>query len=330
MLELLTPKRDIREAQENLEARLKSTLARIGHRNVGYPSGNHDYEIYAAGPGQMYWGLSKPADHHPIRRYVNSFGIYRAEGSLEITVEISVPEQGDDGRVQGMFARDPVDGAVYLLHSGKVGGGTAGVSGSGFRSFLGPQLETVQGQGRQRSGILLGNVKDPRLPALIWNYVEQAAAFKRAVRSGSRDLSGAEQEPLPDEVWGRRQGRRGGELDYVSYHGLVYRALKDWVQPNLGAEQRASRTSLIDLGVWRGERLDEVFEIKTEASRQSFYTGLGQLVTHAAEPRTKMTLVMPQGAEIPADCLNALKRNDVRLLRYSLHGEGLDVSVKIR
>lgn len=330
MLQLLGKASEIREAQKALQATLKRVLRDRGTHNIGYPSNNHDYRVYAAGPGELYWALSRPSDDHGVRRYVNTFGVFAAgAGSQQIVVEVSVPERGDDARAGGMFARDPLNGAIYLLHSGKVGGGRKGVGTTAFRAFHGGPLEPVQAKSRLREAIRLGRLSDARLPALIWSYVRLVAGFKEQIRAGGPAVAAPQpSSALDDEPWGRRRGERTAEFDYYSYHGAIYAALKHRIQARVKKGLRVDRTQRIDLGVWDAEHLKEVFEIKTGGGRQAFYTALGQLLTHAPDPHIRKTLVLPHEVTLPPDCEHALARLNIATERFALEGEGLDILVR--
>lgn len=330
MLQLLEKFSEIREAQKALEATLKRVLHDRGTRNIGYPSNNHDYRLYAAASGELYWALSGPSDDHGVRRYVNTFGVFAADASSQqIVVEVSVPERGDDARAGGMFAREPLSGDIYLLHSGKVGGGRKGVSPTAFRAFHGRPLASVQTESRIRRAICLGRISDARLPALIWRYVQLVAAFKEQARAGEPHVVAPLLiNSLDDEPWGRRQGQRTAEFDYYSYHGAIYAALKGRTRARVGDALRVDRTQRIDLGVWDGERLKEVFEIKTGGGRQAFYTALGQLLTHAPDPTIQKTLVLPYEVTLPPDCEVALARLEIKIERFAIEGEGLEIFVR--
>jgi len=331
MLLLLEKTSEIREAQKTLGATLTRVLSDRGTRNIGYPSGNQDYRVYAAGHNELYWALSQPSDDHGVRRFVNTFGVFAADaGSQQIVVEVSVPERGDDARAGGMFARDPLTGEIYLLHSGKVGGGRKGVGATKFRAFHGGPLEAVQTSSRQREAIRLGNIRDPLLPALIWSYVGVVAQFKKRVAAGISIDAPAARSELEDESWGRRTGTRTADFDYYSYHGAVQQSLKLRTQRRVGDALRVDRTHLIDLGVWAGEELLEVFEIKTASGRQAFYTALGQLLTHAPLTATRKTLVLPNEVQLPADCNDALVRLGINTERFQVEGRGLEVVIRWR
>lgn len=330
MLQLVEGTAEILEAQKILGATLKRVLKDRGIHNVGFPSGNEDYRLFAARPGEMYWALSKPNEEHGVRRFVNSFGVFADNAaSQQIVVEISIPECGDNALAGGMFARDPSSGEIYLLHSGKVGGGYKGVGTATFRAFHGGPLELVRARTRLREAILIGSLSDRRLPALLWQYVQIVIAFKQAVRRGDQWSDAPPSlRALPDEAWGHREGQRSGALDYYSYHGAIYAALKQRTNRAVAAGSKVDRTQYIDLAVWEGNSLVQIFEIKTGGGRQSLYTAIGQLMTHAPEPQTVKTLVLPHDTLVPRDCLQALKRLSIRTQKFAIEGEELNIAVR--
>lgn len=76
--------------------------------------------------GSLWAGFFMHEDTaHP--KYWNGFGLYEPGAkSQPIVVEINVEQRENTERAAGYFARDET-GAIDLLHSGKIGGGSKGV-----------------------------------------------------------------------------------------------------------------------------------------------------------------------------------------------------------
>jgi hypothetical protein len=130
MLLLIDGANDIAQAQRQLETCMSNALPTVITRTVGYPGGSQaNLKIHTDG---ARWYYSGDAPDGCTRR-LNWFGFVSKDTTLAITVEINTVPQGRPGQVAGFFARDTNTGESYLLHSGKVGGGMAGV---GKRAFL--------------------------------------------------------------------------------------------------------------------------------------------------------------------------------------------------
>ena len=94
-------------------------------------------------------------------------------------------------------------------------------------------VDVERTNGGLRSGIVIGRVNDTDLAGRIWNFVCNVREFKDAVNRGGLDNEAvrqkiAEWDEFREEASGRRKGRRRAEIDYVSYHGDVVKALRDY------------------------------------------------------------------------------------------------------
>jgi hypothetical protein len=251
--------------------------------------------------------------------------LFTPERDLQITVEINVAYSGRNDQVAGFFAHDSDTGGVYLLHSGRVGGGTTGVGKSAFLAWSDHRLtEAIDSDGEPRLGVIVMPVEGPGAVHALSRYVDQIAQFKIAVRAGELDSDAfKEKQKAFDDFYaegrGRRQGRRSAVIDYLSRHGEVVDALYRWRQlqgfPNGG---RLVKNVLIDLGLESAGGLVEVYEVKTSAARPDLYAGIGQLLVHGSDSRCQRSLVLPSAEALPEDVALALERVGIRLLKFKL------------
>lgn len=84
---------------------------------------------------------------------------------------------------------------------------------------------------------------------------------------------------------------------------------------------RIVKNVLIDLGVRRNGDLEEIFEVKTSASRSDVYAGIGQLMVHGHRADCRRMLVLPDDEPLASDVQRALARLRIDLLTYSLNDE---------
>jgi len=325
MLVLVEGKAAKRDAQKVMERSVTSHLARLGTRNIGFPSGNVDETLYSNGDGGLWAAFSNVDDAKVPRRW-NAFGVYDSKRRAQtITVEINIPTTSNAAFVAGFFAYDPAARATYLMHDGSVGGGKKGVGRSAFMSWSNRDLVDVERtDGDPRAGIVIGRVDDSDLIGRIWHFVEVVRDFKAAVKRGDLDSDAArrsivEWDEFRSESSGRRKGRRRAEIDYVSYHGDVVEALRAEREASAGTGERVLNSPLIDLMVKAGAAMTEIYEVKTGCDRQSLYTAIGQLVTHSAEacPDIIRRLVIPEG-DLPAGIAPCLDKLGVEVRRFLL------------
>lgn len=266
MFVYLETKIDIERAQRNLEHTLRKEFTTKAIRDIGYPGGRvRRAEVFTNG---RHWFRS--ADHRQVAnpRRLNWFGRYSDRPGTGITVEINTAYEGRNAQAAGFFGRDADTSAIYLLHSGRVGGGTKGVGKNSFRAWSGaPLFEVVDSKGHTRNGLIVMPVEGVAANRSATRYVETVDRFKLAVRHGEINTLEFKQkqrqyEDFYAESRGRRTGQRSSEFDYLSRHGDIVDELFKWRKlspmPN-GA--RLVKNALIDMGVAVGENLVEVFEV---------------------------------------------------------------------
>lgn len=332
MFIMLEERAQIAAAQTTLEATLKSQRDGTVKRTIGYPGGNRPDANINTFDKWWSWSLRTGKDDSSVSRNLNWFGLWSNDRQgVDITVEVNVARQPGDARISGFFARDTQTGSIYLFHSGKVGGGRPGV---GKRAFLAwsnlPLMEVSTVNGKQRMGVMVGPVDDRSASKTLLRYIDTVARFKQAVKDGEVDTP-AFQKTLKDygeyykEWWGKVKARRSRRVDYISRHGEVVEALRQWRETQGLPKGRSFRKNqLIDLGVGRGNTLDEVYEVKTSSERSSVYGGIGQLMVHG-QHRCRRVLVLPDDGPLFKGLAPALSELGIELIRYRLDKDGIDL-----
>jgi len=332
MFALLEERDEIAKAQSELEDSMRQQFHLSRSRSIGYPSNTvYNAEIITDG---RYWhrtaDYKEPGTANPRR--LNWFGVYREPLDLEITVEVNVAYSGNNGNVAGFFARDTESGLVYLMHTGRVGGGRKGVGKDAFLSWAGLPIEqAVDLAGNERLGVIVMPVtgRAAALPAL--NYIRKIAEFKLAVRGGLTETEGFKRNQELFHAYyaegrGRRRGARAGAIDYLSRHGDVVDALHSWrTDQGLGEGSRIVKNVLIDMGVAVGDQLSEIYEAKTGALRGDLYAAIGQVMVHGATEDCRRTIALPAELPIPLDVQAALVRMQIHVLRFTLDDESATI-----
>jgi hypothetical protein len=220
MFTLIESKQEIAKVQRKLEATIRRDFKKKVFKNIGYPGGNLDARVLTDGT-YWYWSADDNSTDVPNPRRLNWFGLFMADGDLQISVEINTTYEGRNDLVAGFFARDSDTGSIYLLHSGRVGGGTKGVGKSAFLAWSGQRpIDVVDSSGGVREGVLVMPIDGIAATRSAVRYVDTIARFKQAVRAGEmeRPEFQRKKKTLDDfysEARGRRKGRRSGEIDYL-------------------------------------------------------------------------------------------------------------------
>lgn len=333
MLKLIEESGQKRAAQTALEHNLKHALKRQGTRNIGHPGGNFDDVVYSNGAGTLWAALGRVADENAIARYWNGFGVFDpASGHQEITVEINIPLKQNTAQIAGFFAEDTETGVVYLMHTGKVGGGRQGIGRSAFLAHSKVTLVNVAWtDGRDGQAVIIGKVDGADLTSRIWRYVQQVRKFKDDAKSGKLSTAAfkrrvAEFDRYSREFSGKKSGSRGGSFEYDTYHGDVVDALYSERCARAERDEEVFNSPLIDLFVKKKGKLTEVYEIKTGTERQTLYTAIGQLVTHSNGTSDSVVkiLVIPTDGKLASDFEATIRAQRIQVRRFSLAGSALD------
>ena len=325
-----TPRK--KKAQRQLVSELKGALRHEGTRNIGFPGGNFDYPVYSAGAGKLWVAFGGLLTDAKVPRFWNAFGIFAPEHPRQtIAVEINIPVGSNSRRVSGFFAEDPATGDVLLMHDGGVGGGRPGIGKSAFLVSSKATLTPVaEGNGVVRGAIAVARLGAPDFVDRIWNFVEAADDFKakaeRGVLSTPEFRRRVEEfERYNREFSGTKRGSRGGDFEYVTYHGDIVQKLFDDRSDRAAHDEIVCNSSLIDLFVKKGGVLSEVYEVKTGAGRQLLYTAIGQLMTHGldmGDRSVRRFLVVPDDEEIPDDIDLATATLGIKVRRFKLRNIG--------
>ncbi len=96
-----------------------------------------------------------------------------------ITCEINLPREGADRKLAGIIAAD-ANGALYLAHSGRMGGARAGQRKSAFREFAadGVWRQLRWPDGTETEALIVAPLDSTRLTRLLGRFVDSVRRFK--------------------------------------------------------------------------------------------------------------------------------------------------------
>lgn len=325
MFSLIESKEEIAKVQRKLEASIRRDFKTKVVKNIGYPGGTtFDAKIVTDGT-YWYWSSDHDNKDTPNPRRLNWFGLFKDDVDLQISVEINTAYEGRNDQVAGFFARDNDTGTIYLMHSGRVGGGTKGVGKASFLAWSNQRpIDVVDWSGGIREGVLVMPIEGVAASRSAVRYIGVIAGFKQAVRAGELDSpefkrKKKELDDFFSESRGRRKGTRSGEIDYLSRHGEVVDALYSWRNSRqLPKGSRLVKNVLIDMGVALADELVEVFEVKTSTTRSDVYAAIGQLMVHGTSDECKRVIVLPNSELLASDLKDALDRLNIELLKFKL------------
>jgi hypothetical protein len=324
-LQLIEDSSEIKQAQVELERRLKSAWRNGGTRKIVWRPGKEDMNIHH---DDQFYFASKEVTSSKSHRYWNSFGTFKESGTLNIAVEVNIPKK-NNARVAGFFARDSL-GGVHLLHDGSVGGGTPGVSRANFLEYLGrPYVEVISRTGTVRPGVVVCSLRAHDFIKKLGSFLHQVVVFKAAIKSGKR--FGIRKHQIDglgsyfDEYSGSKKRKALAEIAYITRHGDIVKAVKKWRGLRKGEEDAKSR--LVDWAVLKQGRMIELYEIKTCCDRYSLYAAIGQLFVHSGKDvRCKRVIVIPANERVPKDVQAALGRLGITEIRFTLTATSVHIN----
>ncbi len=177
-MHLIEGRNQIAEAQNAFQQTLLKSGAKEYKCKLGYQGGTNQADVFWLESVGIWVAFQKIEN-----RYWNAFGVVEPENgeNLNITCEINSPLKGINRRISGAFAMDN-EGEMYILHSGRIGGGRTGIGKSLFKTNykyglikLDDELEYAQ----------IGKLWDATLPNNTANFVKEIDRIKKLAKGES-------------------------------------------------------------------------------------------------------------------------------------------------
>jgi hypothetical protein len=287
-------------------------------RKLGWQGGGGVFNVYWLNK-QGFWCVLEPALTE--NRYWCAFGVDNPHNTenLTITCEINPPFSGVNRRMAGAFARDSC-GGLSIAHSGKVGGGRKGIGQAAFLSLCHCAAAPVTfADGITTEMLIVGALTSKKLRAEIAYFIREVERIKPMLVKAADAKNGAKGDKFAPEFSGKKKAFLVvGQVEAIATHGLVVGALADALEAlSLAPHSDQQR----DLFLGPGGAPTHLFEIKTDFTPYSIYTGVGQLMLHgvakSASPVRVLVIPGTPSGSLGAQ-VNALK---VRMLTYSWEGD---------
>jgi hypothetical protein len=207
-----------------------------------------------------------------------------------ITCEINLPRAGTDRKVAGIVVAD-ANGALYLAHSGRMGGARSGQRKAGFREFLadGVWRKVTWPDGKESEALIVAPLDSPRLTRLLGQFVDSVRRFKAGESPSTR--TGLCVEPMQVESATTACDRR--LVDAALHEELAKRGL-------FGGTD--------DLFSLRGERPQPLFALVADGQADELTRAVGSLSLASARSGSDIRpiLIAPAALADGDATLNAL------------------------
>lgn len=314
--------KEITNLQKRLEQAFKSQKTEVIRAIVGSPGGayetnflyikEHDFWVVFDEGGNRYW---------------NAFGVGKpiAGKNNSITCEINFPYDGINRRVAGVFGKEGEQ--IVVFHRGKIGGGRKGIGKNLFLDNYRGELWPVRDGKTENNLALIGALDSKHFVQQVSNFVYEIQRIKdlTGTTSGLADDETEEIEnpvfdfEFKDEAYGKRKYSRNDEIEAESNHGIIINALARVLESrdlSVGNDRKR------DLYTIKDNRIDRIFEAKTDLSNASIYSAVGQLLMYSAEKGldgNQKILVLPE--KLKASTEKVISKLGLSILYYSFEGE---------
>jgi hypothetical protein len=311
MLFAITKKSEIKEANNLLFGKLASLKHESYVINYGSAGGSTLIQILYSPKYNLWWGNSMEPN-----RFWNPFGLKKPKPNSTVTgrCQMNYSASEVDNNVAALLCKD-AKGEIYLLHSGKVGGGQKGVGKNAFADYYTGRKTTVQFENQELEYYVVTGLNSKRFFQNIVDFVTVVYDFKDFVKSNR--IAGTpirEKNPLKN---GEYLGIKTYDLPprvvtASNDHAVITTQL---IQELADMGFKVRRDQFRDAyTVDSTKKIDRVFEIKSSLSRQSLYTAIGQLTLHSVVHNSKKFFVIATG--INNELVEDLKKVQITCIFY--------------
>ena len=238
-------------------------------------------------------------------------------------MEVNPPHSGTDGRIAGAFARS-AGGNIHLCHNGRIGGGRPGVGKRAFFAHYRGDLAQMSHRDGLVDVVDLGPIDSPDLLHRLSWYTGEVLRIKSLILGESLD---ADEQPddlveppvfTPEFSGARKPFTIRATLEARADHGVVVDALAQSVAAVGHVVGNDRERDLFVLNS-RGQ-LAILFEVKTDVSTTSIYTGVGQLLLNGGFGADSVRLVLVMPGKPDKGTRDALRAIGIEVLPYSWRG----------
>jgi hypothetical protein len=238
------------------------------------------------------------------------------KSNLNITVEFNFPNTGLHKRIAGCILSDSRNG-IYIGHSGKIGGGRAGIGKGPFTDWYPSNPITVDwGISQTRELLFVSKLNSNTFQMELKKFISRVHEFKEKAMQGL--LKPATSPAYSSEFSGHRKPYRvEREIQAEVNHGLIVDELKKKLDSK-GLKAWSDRRDLY-VEKSRGVR-SLLFEIKTNITSSDIVKAIGQLFYYSTsfqmDKNTKRILVIPN--KIKTHHVKEIQSLGIQVIKYRL------------
>lgn len=335
MLTLVEKRAEKSRIQHMLKRILLKALPAKGKYDLGFQGNHVEVAIHFKDAEEIYYahGQTREVD---IPRYLNTFGIFEPNRSMQnMVLEINIPMDSNSERVAAYFAENKATGQIFLMHSGRIGGGRKGIGKVAYLAWSDDEIVPVaEESGKLRGGIIVSEIDEQKLFRNVSEFVKKVADFKDQAAEGKLQTKSFErkvkdvEDRYRREFSGKKRSKARGAIEYDTYHGDIVDALFETLNAGKQPGDKVVNTTFIDLTVKRDGKPIEIYEVKTGTARQVLYTAIGQLTVHSGgDADLRKIMVLPKGEKLPNDIGKAINSAGIKVWRFKEAKNGWQIEM---
>lgn len=314
MITIITDKSVINRLLIRFHRQLDQYLTESVRCYVGYPSGSFE-DVVRYSPELNIWKSHN--DSNQEDKFWNGFGIGRpVEGKNHSLVgEINFPHEGIKRAIAGAFGIDE-NGKILVLHRGKIGGGKRGVGKSIFvENFRGDFIYAIDDD-RETRFCLVGELGSEYFPHQVASFIHEIRRVKNLLVTGTPpNFENLLNFIYTAEHSGVSVSERNEPVVINRTHGIIANSLATELTRR---GHQISNDRNRDLFTYTGNRITNLFEIKTSSSTQSLYSAIGQLLLYSIPIRNPVQLIAVLPDPLAVSVENRFTELGIRILYYQM------------
>lgn len=318
-------------------AAISAGLAQIRSAIRNYPDATRHTHILGAqgGSGESkltwfpnlgFWVCVEPYEAGVRSRHWLAYGLVdpsTTSANLDIRVETALPHRGINRRIAGLLAQDGL-GNVYLLHSGKIGGGKKGFGKTYFwKHYRGDRAHVDFADGN-REYALIGRTDASDFIARLGHFVRGIDALRGGNPNYAwRFPTGSGLRPFVTKGGGKSKAELTKTIIIRNQaHDEVLNALRIALAGHASVASIDEDIRDLHLKLTDGSEVN--VEVKTRTDRYEIYTAVGQLLLN--RDRSKLVLVAPRRLADATDLIRRLHDLAITFVGYERSGKRVTFS----
>jgi len=313
MLKVIEDEAAIRRCQQQFSRNFRAAASARVPVRVGHPGASFRASVHWSSDPDL-WLYSKRI---PERNHWNVLGIGRPvpEGRVAITCEINFPIRGIDRKIGGALARDS-EGAVFVVHRGRLGGSRKGIGKTLFDSRYRGVWALMEDGDEQAAVAVVGALHSPRFVRQLGQFVRKVQRMKDLAASRDPQMAIAFPEvAFREEFTGESTLPAPEDLSRLCDRSLVARDLAEALH-TLGI--RAGNDNARDcFAVDLQGRPTVLFRVLASQEDGEILESAARLLIDRVPLPEKPRLALVVPVSLPAALEGPLKALDLEVLPYA-------------